>query len=108
MAAYRGYLRNLVASKVDARADDYASALLAIHDEDPEALTREEIASIPFSLSFAGHETTNYLIGNLLRRLLEEGSRRQEVAAARRGPDDPVPPQPLVPRADGALGDGLT
>ena len=39
MAAYRGYLRELVASKVDDRADDYASALLAIHDEDPDALT---------------------------------------------------------------------
>ena len=66
MAAYRGYLRRLVASKVDDRADDYASALLAIHDEDPEALNHEEIASILFSLSFAGHETTNYLIGNLV------------------------------------------
>ena len=75
MAAYRGYLRELVASKVDERADDYASALLAIHDEDPERLTREEIASILFSLSFAGHETTNYLIGNLLRRLLEDRAR---------------------------------
>ena len=81
MAAYRGYLRELVASKVDARADDYASALLAIHDEDPEALSHEEIASILFSLSFAGHETTNYLIGNLIRRLLEERSRWQEVVA---------------------------
>ena len=79
MAAYRGYLRALVASKVDDRADDYASALLAIHDEDPEALSHEEIASILFSLSFAGHETTNYLIGNLIRRLLEERSRWQEV-----------------------------
>ena len=46
-------------SKVDDRADDYASALLAIHDEDPEALSHEEIASILFSLAFAGHETTN-------------------------------------------------
>ena len=51
MAAYRGYLRGLVASKADDRADDYASALLAIHDEDPEALSHEEIASILFSLS---------------------------------------------------------
>ena len=72
MAAYRGYLRGLVAAKADDRADDYCSALLAIHDEDPEALTHEEIASILFSLSFAGHETTNYLIGNLVRRLLED------------------------------------
>ncbi|MEA2269246.1 MAG: hypothetical protein QOC64_1856, partial [Solirubrobacteraceae bacterium] len=65
MAAYRRYLRGLVAAKADDRADDFASALLAIHDEDPEALTHEEIASILFSLSFAGHETTNYLIGNV-------------------------------------------
>ena len=69
--------------KVDDRADDYASALLAIHDEDPEALSHEEIASILFSLSFAGHETTNYLIGNLIRRLLEERSRWEAVVADR-------------------------
>jgi len=83
MAAYRGYLRALVRSKVDDRADDYASALLAIHDEDPEALSHEEIASILFSLSFAGHETTNYLIGNLIRRLLEDRSRWEAVLADR-------------------------
>jgi cytochrome P450 len=83
MAAYRGYLRGLVASKVDDRADDYASALLAIHDEDPEALSHEEIASILFSLSFAGHETTNNLIGNLVRRLLEERTRWEAIAADR-------------------------
>lgn len=81
MASYRGYLRELVASKVEARADDFASALLAIHDEDPEALSHEEIASILFSLSFAGHETTNYLIGNLIRRLLEDRSRWEAVLA---------------------------
>ena len=81
MAAYRGYLRELVAAKADDRADDYASALLAIHDEDPDALTHEEIASILFSLSFAGHETTNYLIGNLIRRLLEDRSRWEAVVA---------------------------
>ena len=83
MAAYRGYLRALVQSKVDDRADDYASALLAIHDEDPEALSHEEIASILFSLSFAGHETTNYLIGNLIRRLLERRERWEAVVADR-------------------------
>jgi cytochrome P450 len=70
-----------VAGKARTRGDDYASALLAIHDEDPEALTHEEIASILFSLSFAGHETTNYLIGNLVRRLLEERARWEAVVA---------------------------
>src|SRR3954454_15259559 len=81
MAAYRGYLRDLVAAKADDRADDFTSALLAIHDEDPDALTHEEIASILFSLSFAGHETTNYLIGNLVRRLLEDRSRWEAIVA---------------------------
>jgi cytochrome P450 len=81
MAAYRRYLRDLVAAKATDRADDFASALLAIHDEDPDALTHEEIASILFSLSFAGHETTNYLIGNMVRRLLEEPARWDAVVA---------------------------
>jgi cytochrome P450 len=71
MVAYRRYLRELVAAKATDRDDDFASALLEIHDEDPEALTHEEVASILFSLSFAGHETTNNLIGNCVRRLLE-------------------------------------
>jgi cytochrome P450 len=83
MAAYRTYLRGLVAAKAGNRADDFASALLDIHDEDPSKLEHEEIASILFSLSFAGHETTNNLIGNLLRRLLEEPARWDEVRADR-------------------------
>jgi cytochrome P450 len=81
MAAYRAYLRELVARKATDRADDFASALLAIHDEDPDALAQEEIASILFSLSFAGHETTNYLIGNMIRRLLEPPERWAAVVA---------------------------
>ena len=71
MAAYRRYLRELVDHKRAARGDDLTSDLLAIHDEDPERLTLAEIASILFSLSFAGHETTTGLIGNTVRRLLE-------------------------------------
>jgi cytochrome P450 len=81
MAAYRTYLRGLVAAKAVDRDDDFASALLEIHAEDPEQLSHEEIASILFSLSFAGHETTNNLIGNALRRLLEEPGRWEAVVA---------------------------
>jgi cytochrome P450 len=81
MTAYRRYLRELVAAKDGDRGDDFASALLEIHDEQPEELTHEEMASILFSLSFAGHETTNYLIGNLLRRLLEEPARWDAIVA---------------------------
>jgi cytochrome P450 len=81
MAAYRRYLRELVTAKSGDRADDFASALLEIHDEDPDALSHEEIASILFSLSFAGHETTNYLIGNLVHQLLRELERWEAVVA---------------------------
>ena len=81
MAAYRGYLRTFVARKAQERDDTFTSALLAIHDENPEALTPEEISSILFSLTFAGHETTNYLIGNVVRRLLEEPARWDAVVA---------------------------
>ncbi len=81
IAAYRGYLRTLVEAKATARADDLTSDLLAIHDEAPDQLTRAEIASILFSLSFAGHETTTGLIGNTVRRLLEAPARWDAVVA---------------------------
>src|SRR5262245_20515617 len=81
MAAYRGYLSELVAAKVNAREDDFASALLAIHDEAPDALGQEEIGSILYSLTFAGHETTSNIIGNVVRRLLEDPARWDRVAA---------------------------
>lgn len=80
LAAYRGYLRDLVHAKRAVRGDDLTSDLLAIHDEDPARLELDEIASILFSLSFAGHETTTGLIGNMVRRLLEERRRWEEVA----------------------------
>ena len=83
LVAYRHYLRDLVEAKLRERADDLTSALLAIHDEDPERLTLAEIASILFSLSFAGHETTTGLIGNTVRRLLEEPARWDALVADR-------------------------
>jgi cytochrome P450 len=80
MAAYRRYMRDLVDAKVREPGDDVTSDLIAIHDEDPDRLTLDEISSILFSLSFAGHETTTGLIGNTARRLLEDPGRWAEVA----------------------------
>jgi cytochrome P450 len=81
MGAYRGYLRTFAARQAQDRDDTFTSALLAIHDEAPEALTLEEISSILFSLTFAGHETTTALISNVVRRLLEEPARWDAVVA---------------------------
>ena len=79
IAAYRGYMRDLVDAKAREPGDDLASDLIAIHREAPERLTLDEIASILFSLSFAGHETTTGLIGNTVRRLLEDPRRWADV-----------------------------
>jgi len=79
ITAYRGYIRDLVDIKVRAPGDDLTSDLIAIHDEDPERLSLDEISSILFSLSFAGHETTTGLIGNTVRRLLEDPSRWAQI-----------------------------
>ena len=75
MAAYRGYLRDLVDAQGREPGDDLTSDLIAIHREAPDRLTLDEIGSILFSLSFAGHETTTGLIGNTVRRLLEQPGR---------------------------------
>jgi cytochrome P450 len=79
MAAYRRYMRGLVDDKAREPGDDLASDLIAIHREAPERLTLDEIASILFSLSFAGHETTTGLIGNTVRRLLEDSTRWADI-----------------------------
>jgi cytochrome P450 len=79
MAAYRGYMRDLVQAKTRTPGDDLTSDLIAIHDEAPDRLTLAEISSILFSLSFAGHETTTGLIGNTARRLLEDPARWAEI-----------------------------
>ncbi|MEM7538308.1 MAG: cytochrome P450, partial [Chloroflexota bacterium] len=93
LVAYRSFLREFVAEKqrvpAEERADDFTGALLAIHDEAPEKLEIGEIVSILFSLTLAGHETTHYLIGNLLRTLLTDRNRWQTLV------DDPT----LIPSA---------
>ena len=81
IAAYRGYMRDLVDVKLRDPADDLTTDLLAIHREDPGRLTLDEIGSILFSLSFAGHETTTGLIGNAVRRLLEDPARWAAIVA---------------------------
>jgi cytochrome P450 len=81
MAAYRAYMRDLVTAKAETPGDDLTSDLIAIHREAPDRLEEAEISSILFSLSFAGHETTTGLIGNTVRRLLEDPARWAEIAA---------------------------
>jgi len=60
-------------------ADDLVDALVA----DERALTDVEITSLIFALSFAGHETTTNLLGNMARHLLGRPGAWEEIRADR-------------------------
>lgn len=70
MVAYWHYCQDFVQRRVRERTDDFTSGLLNIHDADPAAISQEEITSIVYGFSFAGHETTTNLIANTVRQLL--------------------------------------
>ena len=94
MVTYWRYCQDFVRRRQAEPADDFTTDLLAVHAEDPSALSVEEVMSIVYGLSFAGHETTTNLISNTVRRLLEEPEQWDAVVA------DPA----LVP---GAVEEGL-
>ncbi|HVT70952.1 MAG TPA: cytochrome P450 [Trebonia sp.] len=56
--------------------DDLTSALIAARDEDPDALTAEELTDTLWLLLTAGHETTLSLIVNATRALLTHPEQR--------------------------------
>ncbi len=72
MVAFWDYCEAFVADRRRAPADDLTSDLLQDDDVDPP-LTDQEIASIVFGLSFAGHETTTNLAANCIRQVLLHG-----------------------------------
>ena len=70
MASFFDYIESFVHERARDLQDDYTSDLLRIRAEDENNLSLEEVVSIDYSLSFAGHETTTNLILNGLRQLL--------------------------------------
>src|SRR5690606_28890968 len=75
MLTYWRYCQAFVDAKRDERAagvhtDDVASELLDAHDADPTDLTLDEVKSIVYGLSFAGHEAVTNLLTNCVRCLL--------------------------------------
>lgn len=79
MVAFHAYCAAFVARRRQEPADDLVGALIA----DERALTDAEITSLIFALSFAGHETTTNLLGNMLRHLLTEPGAWDEIRADR-------------------------
>ncbi|MBA4116339.1 MAG: cytochrome P450, partial [Rubrobacter sp.] len=70
MTSFFDYIENFVHGRAEDLRDDYTSDLLRIRAEDEDDLSLQEVVSIDYSLSFAGHETTTNLILNGLRQLL--------------------------------------
>ena len=72
LLAYWRYVADYVAMRKDHPADDFTSELLVAHAGDPEDLTYNEVQSIVYGLSFAGHEIVRNMISNTLLCLLGE------------------------------------
>jgi len=83
MLAYWRYCREFTAAKRDDRADDFASELLTAQEENPDDLTYNEVESIIYGLSFAGHEAVTALICNSLQCLLPRREVWDEICADR-------------------------
>jgi cytochrome P450 len=89
MLAYWRYCREFTAAKFADPGDDFASELLAAHTENPDEISYQEVESVIYGLSFAGHEAVTNLICNALQCLLPRRDVWQQLV------DDPS----LIPNA---------
>ncbi len=83
MVRYWRYCEDFVARRAADPADDFTSALIRIHNDDPEAISLHEIVNVAYGLSFAGHETTTNFTGNAIRRLLNHRDQWEALCADR-------------------------
>jgi cytochrome P450 len=81
MLAYWRYCREFTAAKKADMGDDFASELLADHLDNPDDLSYNEVESIIYGLSFAGHEPVTLLLCNILLCLLPRRDAWNELCA---------------------------
>lgn len=79
MVDYWNWCVQFVDENLDKPGDNISGNFIRIHLQDPERLSKNEVATLMFSLVFAGHETTANSIGQALRLLLEVSSRWEDV-----------------------------
>ena len=72
LLAYWRYVVDYVEMRRANPADDFTSELLAAHADNPDDLSYNEVQSVVYGLSFAGHEIVRNLISNVLLCLLTE------------------------------------
>lgn len=81
MKDFWSYCVAFVAKRTADRSDDFTSALLDIHDQDNNAISIQELTSVIFGLSIAGHETTTNLLANAVWLLLRHRDQWDEVCS---------------------------
>jgi cytochrome P450 len=79
MATFWNYAQELVEARATEPRDDFTSDLLLARDKDLRALSRHEVTTVVFGLLLAGHETTTSLLGNALRRMLDDRDAWNEI-----------------------------
>lgn len=80
LVEYWAECRRLVAEAHETRPDSLVGDMVRMQSEGDE-ITDHEIASLCYSLLFAGHETTTTLISNALRVLLSHPGQWQRIVA---------------------------
>jgi cytochrome P450 len=82
MSGFNGYVTEMIEERRARRSDDLLSALISA-EEDGDRLSPVELVALVVQLIFAGHETTQNLLGNGLYRLLQHPD---QLALLRRRP----------------------
>ena len=72
LLSYWRHVAAFVEMRREQPADDMTSELLAAHAEHPQEISFNEVQSVVYGLSFAGHEIVRNLISNALLCLLPE------------------------------------
>ncbi len=70
LTAASGYLLELIARRRAEPADDVLSALVAVHDEDNDQLSTDELLQTALLIFVAGHDTTLNQLANSVRTLV--------------------------------------
>ena len=81
LLAYWRYVVEYVDMRRDNPADDFTSELLTAHAENPDDLSYNEVQSVVYGLSFAGHEIVRNVISNALLCLLGERQNWERLCA---------------------------
>jgi cytochrome P450 len=81
LVAFWNYTRDFCEQRRREPQDDLTSDLAAVVSGDPSALDMDELASIIFSLSIAGHETTTALLGSAMKHLLTQREQWEQICS---------------------------